>query len=95
MNGGTVVNTKIVGNKLQVDVNDRGSASVYVEITDASKCIERGDSLWWQDKSAFWTPKTRCWHDYRLKKIGEAFVVEDKKPKEPQPINPVNNEAHD
>lgn len=94
MVGGTVVDTKIVDKKLRIDVvADRGSdkASIYVELTDAAKCVQPDDAIWWQGEHALWTPKIRCWHDYKLKRIGNSFTTPGtKKEVVEQEINSVN-----
>ena len=49
-------------NRIYVNVADRPykrlkECAIYVERNEDSERIQIGDSLWWQGRSAFWTPQ--------------------------------------
>ena len=72
MIGGIVTDTREVNGVMEIDVvEDRGKDShlVTTSIIAASKCIQDGDSIFWNDKNLFWSPRTRVWHDYKLDKL--------------------------
>jgi hypothetical protein len=78
MVGGIVINTEELKDKIRVDLVDESTKdhlSLYVELTPAARCIQDDDSMWIQNKWALWTPKTRPWRDYQLKRIGNTFVT--------------------
>ncbi len=35
----------------------REQVAIYVQATDEAREIKTGDSLWWQGRNAYWTPK--------------------------------------
>ncbi len=81
MVGGTVFETITVEDKGRVWINceDKGDkCAIYVEDTAAARCVEPGDSIWWQGEWALWSPRSCAFRDYKLKRIGESGV---KKPK--------------
>ena len=72
MIGGVVIETRAFSNVIEIDVvEDRGkdSHTVTTPMIAASRCIQDGDSVFWNDKNLFWSPRTRVWHDYKLEKL--------------------------
>ncbi len=81
MIGGTVINTEVTGKLIRIDiVEDRGKdcSSVFTPISHAAKCIEDGDAVFYNDNHIYWTPRLRCWHDYKMDKVGKAIIRERK-----------------
>jgi hypothetical protein len=81
MIGGTVVNTEEFKDKIRIDVvcdHYKDKCSVYVELTAAARCIERDSSVWWHGDFILWTPKSRAFRDYQIKKIGNSFTTKEK-----------------
>ncbi len=73
---GTVINTEQLKDKVRIDlVCDQGKdkVSVFVELTAAARCVEPFSSVSLQNEWVLWTPESRPWRDYKLKKIGESF----------------------
>ena len=59
MIGGTVIKVIDCGDKIWINCEEDCSSSqcaIYVEKTAKSRCIQNGDSIWWQGGFAMWTP---------------------------------------
>jgi hypothetical protein len=56
--GGKVVETIVLPDKVWVNTSDHGDlCAIYVERTAEARSIDIGDSLWWQGRYAYWTPR--------------------------------------
>lgn len=80
--GGTVLDTKIIGDKVRIDIitdQYKECHSAFTELTAAAKCIQPDDSAFWNDTTIFWSPKSRCWRDYQLKRIDDVITKENSK----------------
>lgn len=81
MTGGIVTDTRIVSKTIEIDiVEDRGKDRhcIITPLSAAARCIEEGDSVFFNEKNLFWSPRSRCWRDYRLDKIGEKELPKSK-----------------
>jgi len=74
--GGEVVDTVVFGERVWVEVRDgTDTCTLYVDNTDAARCISPGDALWWQGENAYWTARNRkgavigC-PDFPLERVG-------------------------
>lgn len=62
--GGTVLETIVLEDRVWIDTNDRppgrkpNRCAIYVEKTPAARAITPGDTVWWQGRWAFWTPRS-------------------------------------
>lgn len=82
MIGGTVIETiSVPGDNTRaarIWVNCEGdyhdTCAVYVEDCPAARCIDKGDSIWWQAGTIHWSTKSRSLVDYHLKKVGGSGV---------------------
>lgn len=80
MVGGIVVETIVLDDRVWIEVEEAGSSSagqrcaLHVERTAPAECVSEGDSLWWQGTAAYWTPSTRSFTDFKLKRIGFSGV---------------------
>lgn len=82
MTGGIVTNTKLGPKSILIEVvEDRGAShhEVSTSITPAARCIEEGDSIFWNNSCLFWSPRTRCWRDYKLDKLSERVLTKETK----------------
>lgn len=79
MVGGKVIETLEYerNGERRVWINVRGigseknnTSAISVEDSPAARCVEIGDSLWWQGQHAFWTPRGRYFSDYKLRRMG-------------------------
>ncbi len=84
--GGKVVEVIELENKVWINTKEKetytSSTAIYVEKTPASRCVEIGDTVWWQGNYARWTPK--CYvqksgksgkdYDIKLERIGCSGV---------------------
>ncbi len=78
--GGTVVETIVVtahGKKpttVWIDTREKphylSTTAIYVEDSPEARCVDVGDTVWWQGNVAYWTPKD---------KRGEPIERADKK----------------
>lgn len=62
---------------LYVDCLDNCSkqtCAVLVKRTPESEKIQFGDSLWWQDRWAMWSPADGSAHDVRIPRVGYSGV---------------------
>jgi hypothetical protein len=69
MVGGTVIETIDTGERIWVNCKDTthsNTSAIYLERTVESRSISEGDSIWWQGKHAYWTPKSKAFHDFQL-----------------------------
>lgn len=101
MVGGKVVETIELEDKIWINCEDEKTpqwndknysndqCAIYVEKTAAARCIQEGDSLWWQGDHAMWTPRKRAFTDFKLKKIGSSGVKRPKAKKEEVEETPV------
>lgn len=49
--------------------------AIYVEKNEKSQRIQIGDSLWWQGRTAYWTPQCRTQgEDIPIRRIGYSGV---------------------
>lgn len=80
MIGGEVLETLVFRGQAeapQVWINcrdKRDTCAICVEDTPAARCIEPGDTVWWQSDAAFWTRHNRSFTDYKLKLVGFSGV---------------------
>lgn len=73
MVGGIVIETIRSEGKVWINCKEHKSKStcaVFVEDEPAARCVEDGDSIWWQAGIVFWTPKSKAIVEKQLKKIG-------------------------
>lgn len=81
MTGGIVTETQIVSDTIEIYiVEDRGKDRhcVITPLSAPARCIEEGDSVFFNEKNLFWSPRSRCWRDFRLDKIGEKELPKSK-----------------
>jgi len=90
MVGGKVVETIELEDKIWINCEDEKipqwndknysneQCAVYIEKTAAGRCVQEGDSIWWESDSVMWTPRKKAFKDFKLKKIGSSGV---KRPK--------------
>lgn len=58
MTGGTVIKTNGDYDHIEIVVEDEGEKlAIKVQVTAKSRSISEGDSVWWQGRNAYWTPK--------------------------------------
>ena len=87
--GGKVIETMVLADRVWVNTDEASTyqtssgewvtipsteCAIYVERTAESRAISEGDSLWWQGRWAFWTPRNRAFEDRRLSRIGYSGV---------------------
>lgn len=75
--GGRVVETIVLEDRVWVNTEEPASGdlcAIYVERTPESRTIGEGDSLWWQGRTAYWTPTNRAFEDMELERIGFSGV---------------------
>ena len=80
MIGGTVIETIETEDKIWINCREDqygDECAIYVEKDAKARTVAEGDSVWWQDRQAMWTPKefrpkgrSGIDHDIRLKRIG-------------------------
>lgn len=59
MIGGTVIKVKHLKDKVWIkceEDNSNSQCAVYVENNAKARCVDVGDSVWWQGGFAMWTP---------------------------------------
>lgn len=90
MTGGKVVETIELEDKIWVNCedetvpqwNDKNFApkqsAIYIEKTAAGRCVQDGDTIFWEGEYALWTPRKKAFTDYKLKRVGAVGV---KRPK--------------
>lgn len=61
--GGTVTETIILPDKIWINTKEkehyRSECAIYVEDSPAARCVSKGDTVWWQGNTAYWTPKNK------------------------------------
>jgi hypothetical protein len=73
--GGKVLETIVLSDRVWVNTIDDGhECAIYIMRTPESRSISEGDTVWWQGKHAFWTPKGRPFRDRELLRIGFSGV---------------------
>jgi len=77
--GGKVIEIVPCKNKIWVNTYDgHVECAIYVEPTNEARCIEQGDSFWWQGGNAYWTPQTHVKgpgeYDIKIPRIGSSGV---------------------
>ena len=76
MVGGYVYSILELDDVVSVTVEDEGQLlTVDLEPCDDSRNIKMDDSLWWQGKEAYWTPKDRSFKDRAIKRIGYSYQL--------------------
>lgn len=77
MIGGTVIEVVDLATKVYINCIDRpkgrkkgDECAIYVERTENSQKIEIGDSIWWQEGFAMWTPVKNRVSDEEAEKLG-------------------------
>jgi len=48
------------------------TCAIYVKNTAPACCISPGDVVWWQGRSAYWTPKS---HGHPIERVGGKMNV--------------------
>ncbi len=83
MIGGTVINTEELSDSIRIDIitdQHKEKHHVYLELIPAARCIQDDDALFFNSEYAYWSPKSRAFHDYKLNKISDsAFTKVTKK----------------
>jgi hypothetical protein len=79
MVGGKVIETIDTGDKVWINCRGTGceknnECAIYVERTPEARSVSLGDSIWWQGRHAFWTPKGRHFEDRKLIRWGFSGV---------------------
>lgn len=60
-----------------IDVQDdrgRETCAIYVECTNESRSVSVGDVIWWQGRTAYWTPKSGAFKERELRRRGFSGV---------------------
>ena len=77
--GGKAIEIIPVQGKIWVNTYDgHDECAIYVKPTAEARCVEVGDSFWWQGGFAYWTPKKHvngpgaC--DIKIPRIGGSGV---------------------
>ncbi len=87
--------------RVWVNAKDKhgGTCAIQVADTPAARCISEGDSIWWQGRHAFWTPKSGAFSDYKLQRIGYSGVsrpsVTVKSIQKANPLREHDTNSHD
>jgi hypothetical protein len=79
MVGGKVVEVNGDYDHVEVIVEDENEKlAIKVQVTDDARWIDEGDSLWWQGRNAYWTPKSSIDHreDVKIPRIGYSYKPE-------------------
>ena len=73
MIGGSIIEVLPQGDKARVWCVDRNGdeAAIYIKITPEMPVA--GDQIWWQQRTALWTPKDRRFVDRHLERVGYSF----------------------
>lgn len=77
--GGRVVEVQRFEDRIWVATKERDyprdePTAVYVERNEDSEWICPGDSLWWQMRTAYWTPQTLERRDVTIPRIGYSHT---------------------
>ncbi len=54
------------------DRHDGEVCAIYVEQTAAARCVQPDDSVYWDMEWARWSPKSRAFRDFHLKRVGTS-----------------------
>lgn len=80
MTGGTVIETNGDYDHIEIVVEDDGEKlAIKVEVSEEARSISEGDSVWWQGRKAYWSPKSRKREyfdkvqDIALRRIGYSY----------------------
>ena len=76
--GGKVIEVKPEGDKTRVWVMDASSndeAAIYIK--NESEMPSCGDSVWWQGRFAYWTPKDERFVEREMQRIGFSFTPKE------------------
>jgi hypothetical protein len=61
--------------RVWINVCEHGrECAVFVADTPEARSVSPGDTLWWQGREAFWTPRTKAFSDRALRRIGFSGV---------------------
>tara|TARA_R110000796_G_C14337915_1_gene409963 strand:- start:11 stop:274 length:264 start_codon:yes stop_codon:yes gene_type:complete len=81
MIGGIVKETNTIKEGVEIVVEDEGELlSVEVKVTAESRSVSEGDSIWWQGRKAYWTPRNKYGRiqgnasDIQLYRIGYSRI---------------------
>jgi len=76
--GGKVIEVIVleIQSKVWVNTIDRGptECAIYVELNSDSWQIEKGDTVWWQGGSAYWTNTNETIVEHEIPRIGYSGV---------------------
>jgi len=64
------------------DCSGGETCAIYVEQTAAARCVQPEDSVYWDMEWARWSPRSRAFRDYQLKRVGSSGA---KRPKAEEP----------
>jgi len=63
--------------KIYVNTKDKNAeCAIYVERNILSEKIKPGDSLWWQGRKAYWTPKKNRLFAEESEKLGHKCSID-------------------
>lgn len=74
MVGGKIIEVRPEAEKTRLWVMDHRNGdecAIYVE--PQAEMPQCGDDVWWQGRSAYWTPSDRRFTDRRIPRIGYSF----------------------
>lgn len=78
MVGGLVREVLVLEDRVWINTfeakNPKVELAIEVKREPAAECIDMGDSIWWQQKNAYWTPVGKAFSDYRLERLGSSGV---------------------
>jgi len=81
MTGGTVIETNGDYDHIEIVVEDEGEKlAIKVAVSAKARSISDGDSVWWQGRKAYWTPKNHKgeWikeaSDIEIPRIGYSYT---------------------
>lgn len=80
MVGGTVIETIILADKVWINARDNyppkhpDECAIYVERNSDSEQVAVGDSIWWQNVLAYWTPASREFTERPIPRVGYSGV---------------------
>jgi len=80
MVGGTIIKIAREPDNILLTVQGKGSehndvSCIRVVLTDLPLAV--GDSIWWQDRKALWTPADRSREDVPIERIGFSFTPKE------------------
>ena len=76
MVGGIVTETNRDNDHIEIVVQDGGEKlAIKVEVSEKARCVSEGDSIWWQGRKAYWTPRcSKKNPDIVLRRIGYSYA---------------------